>query len=318
MKKIAVTGGAGFIGSNLVERLLSKGHEVTVVDDLSTGLKSNLDLKKITFHEISLTDRDGLAKALNRVDAIVHLGARGSVPRSLKNPRATHDVNATGTLNVLEAARTSSAQVIFSSSSSVYGRNGQLPKDESMWLSPLTPYAASKLAAEGYVQAYGAAYEVPVTLLRFFNVFGPKQRPDHEYAAVLPKWIWKAMNNEAIDVYGDGSQTRDFTYVRTVLDVIEDAINRGVRTEGAVNLAYGNRISLLTTIDLLKGHFSDLKVNFLGDRPGDVKNSQNDPVLLKKLFPSVVPTEFEVALNETVNWLKEFGQSVANGPATVD
>ena len=318
MKKIAVTGGAGFIGSNLVERLLSKGHEVTVVDDLSTGLKSNLDLKKITFHEISLTDRDGLAKALNRVDAIVHLGARGSVPRSLKNPRATHDVNATGTLNVLEAARTSSAQVIFSSSSSVYGRNGQLPKDESMWLSPLTPYAASKLAAEGYVQAYGAAYEVPVTLLRFFNVFGPKQRPDHEYAAVLPKWIWKAMNNEAIDVYGDGSQTRDFTYVRTVLDVIEDAINRGVRTQGAVNLAYGNRISLLTTIDLLKGHFPDLKVNFIDIRPGDVKDSQNDPVLLKKLFPDVAPTEFPVALSETVNWLKEFGQSVANGPATVD
>ena len=318
MKKIAVTGGAGFIGSNLVERLLSKGHEVTVVDDLSTGLKSNLDLNKITFHELSLTNREGLAKALNGVDAIVHLGARGSVPRSLKNPIATHDVNATGTLNVLEAARTNGAQVIFSSSSSVYGRNGQLPKDESMWLSPLTPYAASKLAAEGYVQAYGAAYEVPVTLLRFFNVFGPKQRPDHEYAAVLPKWIWKAMNNEAIDVYGDGSQTRDFTYVRTVLDVIEDAINRGVRTEGAVNLAYGNRISLLTTIDLLKNHFPDLKVNFLGDRPGDVKNSQNDPVLLKKLFPSVAPIEFEVALNETVNWLKEFGQSVANGPATVD
>ena len=318
MKKIAVTGGAGFIGSNLVERLLSKGHEITVVDDLSTGLKSNLDLTKVTFHEISLTDRDALAKAVSGVDAIVHLGARGSVPRSLKNPIATHDVNATGTLNVLEAARTNGAQVIFSSSSSVYGRNGQLPKDESMWLSPLTPYAASKLAAEGYVQAYGAAYEVPVTLLRFFNVFGPKQRPDHEYAAVLPKWIWKAMNNEAIDVYGDGSQTRDFTYVRTVLDVIEDALNRGVRTEGAVNLAYGNRISLLTTIDLLKGHFPNLKVNFLGDRPGDVKNSQNDPVLLKELFPSILPTEFEVALNETVNWLKEFGQSVANGPATVD
>ena len=318
MKKIAVTGGAGFIGSNLVERLLSKGHEVTVVDDLSTGLKSNLDLNKITFHELSLTNRDGLAKALNGVDAIVHLGARGSVPRSLKNPIATHDVNATGTLNVLEAARSIGAQVIFSSSSSVYGRNGQLPKDESMWLSPLTPYAASKLAAEGYVQANGAAYEVPVTLLRFFNVFGPKQRPDHEYAAVLPKWIWKAMNNEAIDVYGDGSQTRDFTYVRTVLDVIEDALDRGVRTEGAVNLAYGNRISLLTTIDLLKGHFPDLKVNFIDIRPGDVKDSQNDPVLLKKLFPNITPTDFPIALSETVNWLKEFGQSVANGPATVD
>jgi UDP-glucose 4-epimerase len=318
MKKIAVTGGAGFIGSNLVERLLSHGHEVTVVDDLSTGLKSNLDLTKVTFRELSLTDRDGLAKAVKGVDAIVHLGARGSVPRSLKNPIATHDVNATGTLNVLEVARTNGAQVIFSSSSSVYGRNGQLPKDESMWLSPLTPYAASKLAAEGYVQAYGAAYDVPVTLLRFFNVFGPKQRPDHEYAAVLPKWIWKAMNNEAIDVYGDGSQTRDFTYVRTVLDVVDDALGRGVRTEGAVNLAYGNRISLLETIELLKGHFPDLKVNFIDIRTGDVKDSQNDPVLLKKLFPSVNPTDFSTALSETVNWLKEFGQSVANGPATVD
>ena len=318
MKKIAVTGGAGFIGSNLVERLLSQGHEVTVVDDLSTGLKSNLDLNRITFHELSLTDRDGLAKAVNGVDAIVHLGARGSVPRSIKNPVATHDVNVTGTLNVLEAARINSAQVIFSSSSSVYGRNGQLPKDETMWLSPLTPYAASKLAGEGYVQAYGAAYDVPVTLLRFFNVFGPRQRPDHEYAAVLPKWIWKAMNNEAIDVYGDGSQTRDFTYVRTVLDVIEDALNRGVRTEGAVNLAYGNRISLLETIELLKFHFPDLKVNFQGDRLGDVKNSQNHPILLKQLFPSVKPTDFSTALSETVNWLKEFGQSVANGPATVD
>jgi len=318
MKKIAVTGGAGFIGSNLVERLLSKGHEVTVVDDLSTGLKSNLDLTKITFYEISLTDRDALAKAVKGVDAIVHLGARGSVPRSIKNPIATHDVNATGTLNVLEAARSNGSHVVFSSSSSVYGRNGQLPKDESMWLSPLTPYAASKLAAEGYVQAYGAAYEVPVTLLRFFNVFGPKQRPDHEYSAVLPKWIWKAMNNEAIDVYGDGSQTRDFTYVRTVLDVIDDALNRGVRTEGAVNLAFGNRISLLETINLLKGHFPELKVNFVDIRPGDVKDSQNDPVLLKQLFPSVQPTDFATALNETVNWLKEFGQSVANGPATID
>ena len=305
MKKIAVTGGAGFIGSNLVERLLSKGHEVTVVDDLSTGLKSNLDLNKITFHELSLTNRDGLAKALSGVDAIVHLGARGSVPRSLKNPIATHDVNATGTLNVLEAARSNGAQVIFSSSSSVYGRNGQLPKDESMWLSPLTPYAASKLAAEGYVQAYGAAYEVPVTLLRFFNVFGPKQRPDHEYAAVLPKWIWKAMNNEAIDVYGDGSQTRDFTYVRTVLDVIEDALDRGVRTEGAVNLAYGNRISLLTTIDLLKSHFPDLKVKNLSPRAGDVLHSKNDPRLIKALYPNVDIEKFETSLEKTINWFKK-------------
>jgi UDP-glucose 4-epimerase len=318
MTKVAVTGGAGFIGSNLTKRLLTEGYEVVVIDDLSTGLLSNVDQDKSTFHQVSITDLKSLATALKDCETIFHLAARGSVPRSLKNPVATHEVNATGTLNVLEVARTTGAHVVFSSSSSVYGRNMQLPKDESMWLGPMTPYAASKLAAEGYVQAYGAAYDVPVTLLRFFNVFGPKQRPDHEYAAVLPKWIWKAMNNEAIDVYGDGSQTRDFTYVRTVLDVIEDALNRGVRTEGAVNLAYGNRISLLETIELLKSHFPDLNVNFIDIRPGDVKDSQNDPVLLKQLFPSVKPTDFSTALSETVNWLKEFGQSVANGPATVD
>ena len=318
MKKIAVTGGAGFIGSNLVERLLSHGHEITVVDDLSTGLKSNLDLTKVTFHELSLTDRNGLAKAVKGVDAIVHLGARGSVPRSLKNPIATHDVNATGTLNVLEAARSNGAHVIFSSSSSVYGRNGQLPKDESMWLSPLTPYAASKLAAEGYVQAYGAAYDVPVTLLRFFNVFGPRQRPDHEYAAVLPKWIWLAMQGKPIDVYGDGTASRDFTYVETVLDIAMTAMKEKITTEGAMNLAYGNRIFLNDTIEMLKKHFPDLQVNYKENRLGDVKESQNAPGLLKSLFPAITPKPFEEALAETVSWLKEFGQSVANGPATVD
>ena len=318
MKKIAVTGGAGFIGSNLVERLLSHGHEVTVVDDLSTGLKSNLDLAKVTFHELCITDRDGLAKAVKGVDAIVHLGARGSVPRSIKNPIATHDVNATGTLNVLEAARGNGAHVIFSSSSSVYGRNGQLPKDESMWLSPLTPYAASKLAAEGYVQAYASAYNVPTTLLRFFNVFGPRQRPDHEYAAVLPKWIWLAMQRKPIDVYGDGTESRGFTFVETVLDVAMTAMKEKVTTEGAMNLAYGNRIFLNDTIEMLKKHFPDLQVSYKENRLGDVKESQNSPSLLKSLFPAITPKPFEAALAETVVWLKDFGQSVANGPKTVD
>jgi UDP-glucose 4-epimerase len=246
------------------------------------------------------------------------LAARGSVPRSIKNPIATHDVNATGTLNVLEAARVSGAHVIFSSSSSVYGRNMQLPKDESMWLGPMTPYAASKLAAEGYVQAYASAYNVPTTLLRFFNVFGPRQRPDHEYAAVLPKWIWLAMQGQPIDVYGDGTASRDFTYIDTVLDIAMTAMQEKVVTEGAMNLAYGNRIFLNETIEMLKKHFPDLQVNYKSERLGDVKESQNDPELLKKLFPKVQPKEFETALSETIEWLKEFGQSVANGPATTD
>ena len=318
MAKVAVTGGAGFIGSNLTRRLISEGYDVVIVDDLSTGLLSNIDREKTEFHQISITEPKALSAALKECETIFHLAARGSVPRSIKNPVATHDVNATGTLNVLEAARTNGAHVIFSSSSSVYGRNVQLPKDESMWLGPMTPYAASKLAAEGYVQAYAGAYGVPTTLLRFFNVFGPRQRPDHEYAAVLPKWIWLAMQGQAIDVYGDGSASRDFTYVDTVLDIAMTAMKEKVLTEGAMNLAYGNRIFLNETIEMLRKHFPDLQVNYKAERLGDVKESQNAPLLLEKLFPKVAPKEFETALSETVDWLKEFGQSVANGPATLD
>lgn len=318
MKKVAVTGGAGFIGSNLTHRLISEGYGVVVVDDLSTGLLSNINQGKCEFHQVSIADPKALNSALRDCETIFHFAARGSVPRSIKNPVATHDVNATGTLNVLEVARANGAHVIFSSSSSVYGRNMQLPKDESMWLGPMTPYAASKLSSESYVQAYAAAYGVPTTLLRFFNVFGPSQRPDHEYAAVLPKWIWLAMQSAPIDVYGDGSASRDFTYVGTVLDIAMTAMKEKVLTEGAMNLAYGNRIFLNETIEMLKKHFPDLSVNYKPERPGDVKESQNDPVLLKKLFPNVAPKDFETALSETVSWLKEFGQSVANGPATVD
>jgi UDP-glucose 4-epimerase len=318
MGKVAVTGGAGFIGSNLTRRLISEGHEVVVYDDLSTGLISNVDQSKCVFYDASVTDPEALHAALKDCQTIFHLAARGSVPRSLKNPAATHAVNATGTLNVLEVARSSGAHVIFSSSSSVYGRNTQLPKDESMWLGPMTPYAASKLSAESYVQAYASSYKVPTTLLRFFNVFGPSQRPDHEYAAVLPKWIWLAMEGKPIDVYGDGTASRDFTYVDTVLDIAITAMNKKVLTEGAMNLAYGNRIFLSDAIEMLRKHFPDLQVNYVAERLGDVKESQNAPDLLKQLFPKVQPKDFDTALTETVDWLKEFGQSVANGPATSD
>ena len=318
MAHVAVTGGAGFIGSNLVAALAKRGHSIVVVDDLSTGLASNVNPVISEFHEISIVDRNALSKAIGRAEVIFHLGARGSVPRSIKNPVATHDVNATGTLNVLEVARQSGAHVVYSSSSSVYGRNGVLPKDETMWLGPMTPYAASKLAAEGYVQAYGSAYNVPTTLLRFFNVFGPRQRPDHEYAAVLPKWIWKAMQGEPIEVYGDGSQSRDFTYVQTVIDVCLDAMDHRVTHDGAINLAYGNRITLNDTIVMLKKHFPNLQVKYVPIRPGDVKESQNSPGLLKELFPNVTPKEFESALSETIQWLKADGQSVANGPSSID
>jgi len=317
-KRVAITGGAGFIGSNLASALISEGHEITIIDDLSTGLKSNIDVNNSKFIEMSITDGERLKKELKTCEVIYHLGARGSVPRSLKNPVATHEVNATGTLNVLESARETGAQVIFSSSSSVYGRNLNLPKDEKMWLGPMTPYAASKLAAEAYVEAYGAAYELPVTTLRFFNVFGPKQRPDHAYAAVIPKWIWLAMNDKPIEIYGDGTQSRDFTYVKTVVDIAITAMKEKVVTTGAVNLAYGNRIFLTELADLLRNQFPKLQVKKIKPRKGDVKESQNQPGLLRSLFPNVEPDSFENALKETIEWMRSHGDSVTNGPATID
>lgn len=318
MTKVAVTGGAGFIGSNLTRRLLSESFEVNVVDDLSTGLYSNIDHKNTNFFEVSITDRGALFQSLKDCETIFHLAARGSVPRSIKNPMATHEVNATGTLNVLEIARATGAHVIFSSSSSVYGRNLELPKNELMWLGPLTPYAASKLSAEGYMQAFSSTYDVRTTILRFFNVFGPFQRPDHEYAAVLPKWIWLAMQGKPIDVYGDGTASRDFTYIDTVLDIAMTSMKSSVTTDGAINIAYGNRILLNDVIDSLREYFPDLKVNYKDDRLGDVKESLNSPLKLNSLFPGITPRPFESALRETVLWLKEFGHSVANGPSAKD
>jgi UDP-glucose 4-epimerase len=317
MSKVGVTGGAGFIGSNLVERLISDGYEVEIIDDLSTGLLSNVD-QKANFHQCSITDPRALLSVLKDCSTIFHFAARGSVPRSIKNPIATHEVNATGTLNVLEVARRTGSQVVFSSSSSVYGRNMQLPKNETMWLGPMTPYAASKLAAEAYMQAYSSSYDVPITLLRFFNVFGPRQRPDHEYAAVIPKWIWLAIHGQPIDVYGDGTASRDFTSVDTVLEIAMTAMKEKVTTEGAVNLAYGNRIHLNDVINHLGRYFPDLKVNYINERLGDVKESQNQPELLQSLFPQVKPKKFDEALDETIKWLSDFGMSVANGPKSTD
>lgn len=316
--RIGITGGAGFIGSNLVNALCEKGHKPIVMDNLETGLLSNLSDPRIKFIESSVTDYESVEKVFQNCEIIFHLGARGSVPRSLLNPIATHRTNATGTLNVLDLARKSGAHVIFSSSSSVYGRNTDLPKTENMWLGPMTPYAASKLSAEAYVQAYSSSYGVPTTLLRFFNIYGPRQRPDHQYAAVIPKWIWSAMNGREIEVFGDGETTRDFTYVDTVVEILISAMENKRTTEGPVNLAFGNRISLNSIIDLLRQEFPDLKVNYRDPRPGDVRDSQNSPNLIKELFPEVEPIEFEEGFKKTMAWLMEHGESIANGPETLD
>jgi UDP-glucose 4-epimerase len=302
--KVLITGGAGFIGTNLTLGLLNSGYKVKILDDLSTGLKQNIS-KDAEFVNASILEYSQVIKAIKDCEVVVHLGARGSVPRSIKDPIATHNVNSTGTLNVLEAARTSHSHYIFSSSSSVYGSNMILPKNEDMVLRPITPYAASKMSGEGLSLAFAKTYELSVSTFRFFNIFGPWQRPDHEYAAVLPKWIFKCMKGEEIEIFGDGEQTRDFTYVGTVVNIIIDCISNKILHPEPVNLAYGNNISLNQVTQLLKNSFPDLKVKNLSPRAGDVLHSKNDPKLIKSLYSNVDIEKFETSLEETINWFKK-------------
>lgn len=318
VKRVLVTGGAGFIGSNLIRRL-APSYEVWVLDDFSSGLRSNLDGV-----DLNLIERDvcapmhDLSRQNLKFETIVHLAARGSVPRSLQNPIKTTLVNMNGTQNILELAREHQAKFIFSSSSSVYGKNPSLPKRETDWISPLSPYAASKAAAEAYVLAYGHSFGVPVSVLRFFNVFGPGQRPDHVYSAVIPKWIWAAMNDRPIQVFGDGNQTRDFTFVEVVVDVLSRLVTEPSGEPELMNLASGNQISLLGVIDLLNQHFPRLKVEFKPARAGDVLHSQNDPQRLRAFFPDLLEVKFEEALSRTIDWFEKFGQTVSDGPQLDD
>ena len=318
MSRIVVTGGAGFVGTNLVRALLKENHEVAIVEDFSTGLKNNLKGLDVELHEISLVDAEKIRKALEKSEYIFHLGARGSVPRSIKNPRATMDVNVTGTLNVLESARATGAVVAFSSSSSVYGSNLELPKNEKMWTAPITPYAASKLSGEALVSAYATSFGVSAITYRFFNIFGPWQRPDHDYAAVIPKWIWKLMHNERIEVFGDGSQSRDFTYIDNVVSTLIQGLKDKVNHPNPVNLAFGSAITLNQCIDEFRVKFPNLEIKYLAKRAGDVKNSQNNPTLLNSLFPQIKPVGFSEALENTYQWFVEHGPSIANGPRVTD
>lgn len=301
--KVLITGGAGFVGTNLTIELLKIGHDVKIIDDLSTGLEQNVP-KDAEFIKASILDLEKLYNAAKNSDVIVHLGARGSVPRSIKDPVATHNVNSTGTLNVLEAARVNESHYIFSSSSSVYGSNMALPKNENMVLKPLTPYAASKMSGEALSLSYSNSFALSVSTFRFFNIFGPWQRPDHEYAAVIPKWISKCLAGDEIEIFGNGEQTRDFTYVTTVVQVIVNCISNKVLHPEPVNLAYGNNISLNQVLCLLKNTFPTLKVKYLTPRNGDVLHSENDPGLLKTLYPDITVDKFENSLQKTIDWFK--------------
>lgn len=306
--KVLVTGGAGFIGANLCRELMRRPEvdRVVALDDLSTGHADNLDGTGAELVEGSILDAAVLARLVAAADSVVHLAARPSVPRSLADPVASHDVNATGTVRVLEACRREAVHVVAASSSSVYGSVASLPKHEELPTRPLSPYGASKLATEAYVLAYGASFGLPSLAFRFFNVYGPLQPAGHAYAAVVPTFVDAAMRGAPLLVHGDGYQTRDFTFVGTVTGVLADAVLRRVTSDEPVNLAFGTRVSVLELtrrLSVVLG--TPVEVRHGPPRAGDVRDSQASEERLRRLFPGATAVPLEEGLRRTVAWFRE-------------
>lgn len=278
---------------------------VTVLDDLSTGSAENLDGLSVEFVHGTVTDAADVDRAFADADAVVHLAALGSVPRSVSDPVGSHIANTNGTLMVLEGARRHGGlHTIVASSSSVYGANPTLPKHEALATRPMSPYAATKLATESYALAWQQAYGLPTLAFRFFNVFGPLQPAGHAYAAVIPAFVDAALRGEPLTVHGDGTQSRDFTYVDTVAAVLADAVMRKVVDVEPVNLAYGSRVSLLDVIGRLEQMLGrPLERRHTATRPGDVPHSQADGARVQALFGHVAPTPFADGLAATVEWM---------------
>jgi UDP-glucose 4-epimerase len=312
---VLVTGGAGFIGANLVRVLLEQGMSTVVLDDFSTGYRSNLEGVNTEIVEGSILDRDALDRAFDQVDAVVHLAGRPSVPRSLEDPMATNRSNVTGTLEVLEAVRRHGPpHIIVASSSSVYGRNPVLPKHEDLVAMPANPYATSKLATEQYALAYASSFGLDVLALRFFNVYGPLQAAGHAYAAVIPAFVSAALAGQSVTVHGDGEQTRDFTNVGSVARVLADAIDRRVTAPGPVNLAFGERTSLLALLAELEDILGrPIERRHVEPRVGDVRDSQAANGRLLALFPDARAVPFRDGLEATIEWTR--GLITAGSPA---
>ncbi len=272
-----VTGGAGFIGSNIVERLVDEGHHVRVLDNFSTGRRENLApwLHRIELLEGDLRDPETVHQAVQGVDYVLHQGAIPSVPRSVDDPLTSHQCNATGTLNLLIAARDAPVKrVVYASSSSVYGDSPELPKRETMPTDPLSPYAVSKLAGETYCRAFCQVYGLETVCLRYFNVFGPRQDPGSQYAAVIPAFVTAMLDGRRPVVYGDGRQSRDFTYVANVVEANLLACRAEDAAGGVYNAACGRRTTLLELLEALE-RVTGRQANprFDPPRPGDVKHS---------------------------------------------
>lgn len=309
MALFLVTGGAGFIGSNIVKYILANtDNSVRVLDDLSSGKLSNLDAVKneIEFIEGDIRDAATANKAVAGVDYVLHLAAIPSVPRSVEMPEITNDANINGTLRMLVAARDAKVKrFVFTSSSSIYGDAPVMPKVETMIPNPISPYGLHKLTGEYYAKIFYELYGLPTIALRYFNVFGPSQDPKSEYAAVIPKFITMILNGDSPTIFGDGEQTRDFTYVENVIkaNLAACATNDEANFGQVFNIACGDRISLndlVKSINKILG--KDVKPAYLDPRPGDIKHSLADVDKAAKYLKYTPEIDLHTGLEKTIQW----------------
>ena len=309
MSKYLVTGGAGFIGSSITERLVKSGQEVVVLDNLCEGKIENLSSVKnsIVFIKGDIRNDKDLDKALKGVDYVLHQAALRSVPKSMSMPLEYNDVNVNGTLKVLLKAREKNIKrVVFASSSSVYGERDNFPEKESDRVLPISPYATTKLLGEYYCKLFSASFGLETVSLRYFNVFGPKQSLDNQYAVVIPKFITCILKNDPPPVHGDGLQERDFTYIGNVVDAnIKAAEAKGVSGD-VFNVACGSANSLLNIIDIVNKILGkDIKPRFEPKREGDVRKTLADITELKTKLGINSFVQFEDGIKSTIEWFRK-------------
>lgn len=302
-----MTGGAGFIGSNLALALLARGHDVRLLDNFSTGHRANLEPLDAEVVEGDLRSYERVAAAVGGVEVVFHQGALPSVPRSIQDPLTSTAVNVEGTLNVLLAARDAGVRrVVFASSSSVYGDAPGMPRRESQPLSPLAPYAVSKLAAEQYCMVANRVYGVETVALRYFNVFGERQDPLSGYAAVIPKFIRMMLDGQRPTIFGDGQTSRDFTHVENVVEANLAAAVEPAAAGRVMNIAVGSSHTLNELVSELQGLVdSELEPEYGPPRPGDVSESLADVSLARELLGYEPRIEFEEGLQRTIAWIVE-------------
>ena len=306
--KYLVTGGAGFIGSNLVRFILDKGGDVVVLDDFSTGKRENLEeiKNRITLIEGDIRDRATVDKAVSGCQAIFHQGALGSVPRSVDRPLTSHDVNVNGTITVLESARSAGIKrVVFAASSSAYGDQPTSPKHEGMVPAPISPYAAGKVCCEAYLQAYSAVFQMETVALRYFNVFGPRQDPFGAYAAVIPAFVSKLLKKESPVVFGDGEQSRDFCYIENVCRANWLAAHAPAENcDGKpMNIACNTAVTLKQILGKLNTLLKvDIQAVYQSPRAGDVKHSLADISLAKQKIGYEPSVYFDEGLERSIDW----------------